>query len=116
MATCAHGLDAATCLICSTLAAGTTTSTPITAPSAVPGGRVEVVRPGKAAHAHRPRTLGLVGWMVALIAVALLGWWVLGLIWAVLRIVELVAVGIVCGYGGYKVGVISGRHQARSGD
>ena len=59
--------------------------------------------------------LGLVGWLVILVALALVGWWVLGLIWAVLRIVELVAVGIVCGYVGYRIGVISGRHQHRSG-
>ncbi len=114
MATCPHGLDARTCLICSTL--GTTpTQTTIssTGPSAVPGGRVEVVRTRSMRRSGRG--LGLVGWLVVLIALALLGWWVLGLIWAVLRVVELVAVGLVCGYVGYKLGVISGRHQARTG-
>ncbi|MHB8467019.1 MAG: hypothetical protein ACYDH6_15115 [Acidimicrobiales bacterium] len=98
-------LDARTCLICSTLGATTVTATPpTTAPSAVPGGRVEVM-------GQRSHHLGLVGWLAVLIALALVGWWILGLIWAVLRIVELVAVGLVCGYVGFKLGVIAGRHQ-----
>lgn len=73
---------------------------------------------GRGRRGRSPRSgphLGLVGWLVVLIAIALLGWWILGLIWAVLRIVELVAVGLVCGYVGYKIGFIAGRHHQQRG-
>ena len=121
MATCAHGLPSGQCLICSTL--GTTTDERRTA--AIPAGPAQLVgsagearaaaRRARASARARPRRVAprLVGGLLALVVVALLGWWILGVVWAVLRLVELVAIGVGCGYLGYRVGVVSGRHQAR---
>ena len=116
MATCPHGIDAGSCMICRTLGMSTTTAA-VPAPEATKGGSIragkaEVLGPGRR-KSSRIGGLGLIGWLVVIVAVALLGWWILGLIWAVLRLVELVAVGLLCGFIGYKIGVVSGRHQAR---
>jgi hypothetical protein len=79
------------------------------ATTAIPGGKVQVVgAPRKPRFAPR-----LVGGLLLIVVLALLGWWILGLVWAVLRLVELVAVGLGCGYLGYRVGVLSGRHKER---
>jgi hypothetical protein len=111
--TCIHGMDSASCLICRTL--GTTTATAATADrtTSIPTGRPEVIQGQRRARSHRIGGLGLVGWLFVIVGLAVLGWWVLGLVWAVLRIVELVAVGLLCGYVGYKIGVVAGRHKAR---
>jgi hypothetical protein len=113
MATCIHGLDSGSCLICRTLGTSTATDAPRVQSTSIPAGRPEVIKT-KRQKSHRVGGLGLVGWLFVIVVLAVVGWWVLGLIWAVLRIVELVVVGAVCGFVGYKIGVLSGRHQARS--
>jgi hypothetical protein len=126
VSTCAHGLPAGQCLICATLATTATEDPRADRRAAIPAGAAQVIpQPGRAA-GRAPGTRGgrsrrrvaprLVGGLLALVVVALLGWWILGLVWAVLRLVELVAIGVGCGYLGYRVGVISGRHQAHHDD
>ncbi|MFN2607860.1 MAG: hypothetical protein ABR511_08180 [Acidimicrobiales bacterium] len=112
-ALCTHGLTAADCLICATL-------TPVDgregAPARAPrhqrgpatdrGGRSSPAPPG------RSRT-GLVGVGIALLAVVLVGWWVLAVVALALHLAELVAVAAVSGWACWKLGVHHGRRLAR---
>jgi hypothetical protein len=96
--TCPHGLDRSTCLICSTLGL-----------SGLPTGRPEVI-------VSRPperRRVGLLGGAVIALAVLVGIWLAIGLVWSLVRGAELIIVGALCGYIGYRVGRFVGRHQAR---
>ncbi len=98
--TCPHGNTPSTCAICQAL--------DITEPS---GGRRARLAPERRAG----RSLG---WsvvtlaVVAVVALVVVSW-VAAFVWAALRILELVAVAIVAGWVGWKVGV---RHGRRSRD
>ena len=94
-ATCPHGLPRGTCEICRVMA-----------PEAAP-----VLH----AKARRPERRGsLPGGLVTLAVVAVVGFvvvgWVVAAFFAVLRILELVAVAAVSGWVGWKLGVRRGRH------
>jgi hypothetical protein len=102
--TCPHGLDSGTCLICSTLGLA-----PDRAP--VPTGRAEVIATGGRPPRRRPR-VGLVGGLVLVVAALVAVWLLIGLLWSLVRGAEIVLVGALCGYVGYRVGVLVGRHQA----
>jgi hypothetical protein len=91
--TCPHGLTRDTCQICRVLE-----------PTAVPGGRAP------------DRGRGRFGGNLAVVAVvAVVGFvvfgWVAAAFFAVLRIVELLAVALVAGWVGWKLGVQHGRRQ-----
>jgi len=102
--TCPHGLDARTCLICSTLGLAPDRPT-------IAAGRAEVITTAPTGR-RRPR-VGVVGGLVLLLGAMIAVWLVLGLLWSLLRGAELVLVGALCGYVGYRVGVLVGRHRAR---
>jgi Flp pilus assembly protein TadB len=117
--TCIHGFAPGTCLICQTLEGGggkrarrsATEARPGT-PATVPGPAPAAVRPDAVVGPRRSSSLGLrvTGFLllaiVALIVVSL----VAGFVFAVLRILELVAVAVVAGWLGWKLGVHHGRH------
>jgi hypothetical protein len=92
--TCPHGLPPKTCQICRVLE-----------PTAVPACR----------SGRRPATRrgGLGGNLAALAVVAVVGFvvvgWVAAAFFAVLRIVELLAVAAVAGWVGFKLGVHRGK-------
>jgi hypothetical protein len=96
--TCPHGLDRGTCLICSTLGL-----------SSLPTGRPEVIVSGP----PQRRRVGLLGGAVIAMAVLVGVWLAIGLVWSLVRGAELIIVGALCGYVGYRVGRFVGRHQAR---
>ena len=99
-ATCPHGLASGSCLICKTLALS---------PERPP---VEVLtsRPARRRGALGPRLLGLA---VLAIGVVLLVGWIAALIWAALRVVEIVAVAVVSGWVFWHLGVRHGRRHPR---
>jgi len=95
-ATCPHGLPRDTCQICRALE-----------PTTVPAGR----------SGRRPehRRAGLGGNLAGLAIVAVVGFvvlgWVAAAFFAVLRIVELLAVAAVAGWVGWKLGVQQGKRR-----
>lgn len=131
MALCSHGFAPDDCLICATLASSAKKGLgngPAVAvedrdrgesgrrswPHRDPGRRgeaVSVVEPGPPPR-HRERrplaTALLV--VVALIAVVAGVWLVAGVVFALLRIIEVVAVAVAAGWIGYRVGHWRGRH------
>jgi hypothetical protein len=102
-ALCPHGFAPDACLICRTLSIGT---------PARGAGSVEVLTDGR-----RParRSLGLgtraLGGLALVAGALLVVWWLTAVIWAVLRVVELVAAAAVAGYLGWKLGVRHGRRH-----
>jgi hypothetical protein len=102
--TCAHGLDARTCLICSTLGMAPDRT-------AVPAGKAEVIT--TPSRAPRRRRVGLTGGLVLGVGALVVIWLLIGLAWSLLRGAELILVGAFCAYLGYRVGVFVGRHRPR---
>ena len=92
-ATCPHGLPPKTCQICRVLE-----------PTAVPAGR----RPDRG-RAGLGGNLAVVA-IAAVVGFVVLGW-VAAAFFAVLRIVELLAVAAVAGWVGFKLGVQQGRRR-----
>jgi len=119
-APCAHGLPAADCLICRTLGTPATTAEQPRrqrrrdAPAA---GTVQVLGPGRTVPADRRRQGSLAGRLVlfslALVGLALAMWVVVGAVFAVFHLIELVAVALLAGWLGYRLGHARGRHQSR---
>jgi hypothetical protein len=109
--TCQHGLDASTCLICATLAPSpvrTASATPSKRKKAkIPAGRPEVITGGPPPR----RGIGLLGGVVILAALVVVAWFLIHLVWGILRLFELALVGAVCGVVGYRIGVVVGRHR-----
>ena len=90
--TCPHGLPPATCEICRVLE-----------PTAVVAGRARAAsKPGR----RLPSLATVV--VVAIIGFVVLGW-IAAAVFAVLRILELVAVAFVAGWVGFRLGVRRGR-------
>jgi hypothetical protein len=65
----------------------------------------------------RARSLGwrMAGVVVIVALIALVSVWIIGLAFAVLRIIELVATAVLAGWIGYHLGLYRGRHL-KSGD
>ena len=96
-ALCPHGLPASECLICPTL----------------PGVAASGPTAGQALQS-RPRTSMHVAGVVAVIAViGVAAWIVAGVVFAILHVLELVAVGAIAGWVGYRVGYFQGRRSGR---
>lgn len=51
--------------------------------------------------------------MATLVVLALLGWWVVAIVAVALRLIELVAVAVVAGWVGWRLGVVHGRRVRR---
>lgn len=90
--TCPHGLPRATCEICQVLE-----------PTPVRSGAGPARRPGRGGLAS----------VASLVVVAVVGFlvvgWVAAAVFAVLRIVELLAVAVFAGWAGFRLGVHRGR-------
>lgn len=112
--TCPHGYPPQSCLICQTLGgrqsppAGTATEDRPRRRGGRPGrqGEVTTVAAGAPVRSWTPSLLGIV---VAVLAGLVLLWFVAGVVWAVLRLVELLAAVVVAGWAGYRLGVRHGR-------
>jgi hypothetical protein len=121
--TCIHGYPPGSCLICQTLGQG---------PDDPESGRTKTRRrrsnsvesPVAAAPATRPTEgpaparrgslgLRLTGLALAVVIAALVVWWVIGLVWAVLHVLEIVAAALAAGYIGFRLGTVHGRRSAR---
>lgn len=118
MARCLHGYEQGHCLICEALATTTvdTDDRGGSHRSWLPGGRLPGRPPATTAtglvaerHHHPLATLALVA--VVLMAAVLAGWVLLGAVYAILRILEIVAVAFAAGWVGYRVGHWQGRHE-----
>lgn len=96
---CPHGMTSATCLICQTLA-----------PS-----EARRARPEPARAPSRRRSVGIGPALVVLAVVGIGGllvvWWIAAFAWALVRLVELVAVATVAGWVGWRLGVRHGRRH-----
>ena len=90
-ALCPHGLPASECLICPTL------------PRVAATERVPQAPARSSIH-----VAGVVA-VIALIGVA--AWIVAGVVFAILHVLELVAVGAIAGWVGYRIGLFRGRHR-----
>ena len=91
-ALCPHGLPASECLICPTL------------PQIAPTGRTPATR--------GPRfTVHVAGVVVAIALIGLAAWAIAGIVFALLHVLELVAVGAIAGWVGYRIGRFRGRRQ-----
>jgi hypothetical protein len=60
-----------------------------------------------------PATLKLFGLAIVIVVVIVLAWSALHLVFAVLRILELLGVALIFGYIGWRAGVHHGRRTAR---
>jgi hypothetical protein len=104
-ATCPHGFAPGSCLICQTLGA----SSPVAAGAT----KVEVLT-GRSPRRPRSRlTLGtrVIGVAAIAVAAVLVVGWVAALIWAALRVVELIGAVVVSGWVGWRLGVRHGRRH-----
>ena len=104
-ATCPHGLTQGSCLICQTLGAS--------APVAAGATKVDVLT-GHSPRRRRSRlTLGtrVIGLAALAVAVVLVVGWVAAIIWAALRIVELIGAAVVSGWIFWRLGVRHGRRH-----
>lgn len=115
--TCQHGLPASECLICPTLAR---TATATAGPGVVTskGRRSKVTPTASGLPVERPgthRSVGLhVAGVVAVLAViGVVAWIVAGVVFALLHILELVAVAGVAAWAGYRIGHFRGSRQRR---
>jgi hypothetical protein len=138
-ATCPHGFAAGTCLICQTLDVGNSggggsrgkraaeTATEVPRPKHRDGGRVARmgrspatddaggprVIPPSIGRSRFPAGVWVVGGLFAVVLVAMVAWTLVHVVFAVLRILELVAAALVAGYIGWVAGVRHGRREAR---
>ena len=90
---CPHGLPADECLICPTL------------PAHMSGG---------ATTRHRRPGVHVVAAITAIAVIGLVAWAVAGVVWALLHVLELIAVATLAGWAGYRLGHFRGSHQRRS--
>jgi hypothetical protein len=93
-ATCLHGLPPDECLICP----HSVTAEVVSRSPAPP------VRRG-----HGATHLAVVA--VAIVVIGAVAWAVAGVLFALLHVFELVAVALVAGWGGYRIGHFRGRRQ-----
>lgn len=121
-ATCSHGFLSSECLICRTLGSQpqvqVDTGRPVSVPpsgSRPPGQRVAqadvVYEPGAVRRPSHELSWYLARAALAVVAVALVAWFLAGVVFALVRVVELIAVAGLAGWGGYQVGHYRGRHH-----
>ena len=104
--TCAHGQAPSQCLICSTLGLpGSRAGGGAGRAHPVPSGGVAAGPPGGR---RGSVTVHVAGAVVALAAIGLVAWLVAGVVFAVLHVLELVAVAAAAGWAGYRIGRMRG--------
>lgn len=122
--TCIHGYSPDSCLICQTLQqapAGTKARRGrggaverSAAPASSAVARPDAILTGPVRRGSRlPLSLRIGVGLLMLVFVALALFWVVGIVYAALRLVELVATALVAGWAGWKLGVHHGRSEAR---
>lgn len=126
---CIHGFAPGTCLICQTLDRPTQTKSAPAVRPATPGRPAAPGRPparGRRAPAQAttgprvvptqgPGTSGAVKLLVlavAVVGVIVVAWTVLHIVFAVIRVIELIGVALVAGYIGWLAGVWHGHRTA----
>ena len=119
--TCVHGFTRDGCLICRTLAAGESATTRVVEQrpqrrDRVAPDRPEVLdtRPDAGVRHHRSLTGSLVLVLAAALAAGAAAWILVGLVFTVLHVLELIVVGLGCGWVGYKIGHFRGSRQPRA--
>jgi hypothetical protein len=105
---CIHGFAPGTCLICQSLDLAKPTAPARNWPRSGPR-----VVPKEAPRSSSPAILKLAALSVAVVAVIIVAWTVLHIVFAVLHILELVGVALVAGYLGWVAGVYHGHRTAR---
>jgi hypothetical protein len=120
---CIHGFPAGQCLICQTLQkgdgaepkAGRRGRTATKSPPAIQPVQQAVLRPQPATAERSSGSLGLrlAGVAVVVVLVILAGMWIFSLVWSILHIIQLVAVGLVAAWLGYQVGLFRGKRVGR---
>jgi hypothetical protein len=123
--TCIHGYTPDSCLICQTLQQAPAKTRErrsgrrdagalATGPRAAAVARPDAIFTGPVEHRSRvPLSLRLGAGLLVLALVGIMLFWVIGIVYAALRLVELVATALVAGWAGWKLGVHHGRRQAR---
>jgi Flp pilus assembly protein TadB len=111
-ATCLHGLQPDTCLICQTLA-----TKPAPAPSRDRGGRSPRSLPALGPEDRGPdrpaRRFSVGGALALVLATVVVAWVVVAALWATFRVVELALVAAAAGWLGWRLGVWHGRRLGR---
>ena len=115
---CIHGFAPGTCLICQTLEKPkvATTKRSKAVVEARSGAQVEPHSGPRVVPKEAPRTgshVKIAGVVLGVIAVFVVGWIALHLVFAVLHIVELIGVAVIALYIGWLAGVRHGRRTAR---
>ncbi len=118
--TCIHGFETGTCLICQTLGTTGTAKPVATEPvSRAQRTRRTALEPTSPrvlpAEGRGPRAglgLRLVVLVIGAFILMALAWSVFHLVFAILRILELIAVAVAAAYVGYQAGVHHGRRTA----
>ena len=111
-ATCIHGFSPESCLICQTLQQAPP-ATKKRAGVPAPVRPDAVIAPRERQGPRLPVSLRVGGWLIVLAAVGVALFFVIGVIYAALRLVELAATALVCGWVGWKLGVHHGRREVR---
>ncbi|HWC37388.1 MAG TPA: hypothetical protein VG476_02610 [Acidimicrobiales bacterium] len=114
-ATCLHGLDQGSCLICQTLA--TKPSAPPAPAKADRRGRAPRSLPALGPEDRGPerpaRRFSVAGALALLLAAVIVGWVVVAALWTTFRVLELALVAAAAGWLGWRLGVWHGRRLGR---
>jgi Flp pilus assembly protein TadB len=117
-ATCLHGLEPDTCLICQTLA--TKPAPPAKKP--VKSGRIGIGRGPRSLPALGPddraperpaRRFSVAGALALILATVVVAWVVVAALWTAFRVVEFALVAAAAGWVGWRLGVWHGRRLGR---
>lgn len=114
-ATCLHGLQPDTCLICQTLA-----TKPAPANTRDRGGRsprsprsLPALGPEDRGPERPARRFSLAGAVALVLATIVVAWVVVAALWTTFRVVELALVAAAAGWLGWRLGVWHGRRLGR---
>jgi hypothetical protein len=114
-ATCLHGLEPDTCLICQTLA--TKPSSPAKGERRDRSGRsprsLPVASPEDRGPYRPARRFSVAGALALLLATVIVGWVVVAALWTTFRVLELALVAAAAGWVGWRLGVWHGRRLGR---
>ena len=114
-ATCLHGLEPGTCLICQTLA--TRPSPPAKSDRCGRSGRSPRSLPPLGPEDRGPerpaRRFSVAGALALVLATVVVAWVVVAALWTTFRVVELALVAAAAGWLGWRLGVWHGRRLGR---